>query len=148
MSIEKVRINKFDNLKGLAIFLIVFMHIDMMDTVSHLTKFIILISLPLFFFVSGYFSKIGPDEPIKAFKRILIPYFIFIILVNVFRFILFGDAIIVKDMFVSNTSIFWFLIALFFMKMMLPIVDRFKYPMIVSIIFALLVGFIDINLQF
>ena len=142
----KVRINKYDNIKGFAIFLIVFGHFNVMDTLDpFFSKLILLTGLPLFFFVSGYFSKIGPDEPLKAFRRLLIPYILFIILTNVFRFVLNGDPIIVKDMFISNISIFWFLIALFFMKMMLPIVDKFRYPLLVSIICALLIGFLDIN---
>lgn len=142
----KVRINRYDNLRGFAIFLIVFGHFNVMNTLDpFFSKLMLLTGLPLFFFVSGYFSKIGPDEPIKSFRRLLIPYILFIILANVFGFILHGDPIIEKDMFVSNLSIFWFLIVLFFMKMMLPIVDKFRYPLLVSIICALLIGFININ---
>lgn len=143
---EKVRINKYDNLKGIAIFLVVLMHLDFMGSLdSFITKFLILISMPLFFFASGYFSKIAPDQPIKAFRRLFIPYILFIIITNLFNFALSGTPIITKDMFVSNLNIFWFLIALFFMKMMLPIVDKFKYPLLTSIACALLIGFIDIN---
>ena len=142
----KIRINKYDNLRGLAIFLIVLWHLDTISAIDpFIRRLIILTALPLFFFVSGYFSKIGPDEPLKAFRRLVIPYVLFIFITCVFRFFLFGDPIIVKDMFVSQNSIFWFLIALFLMKIMLPIVDNFKYPMIISIICALLIGFIDIN---
>lgn len=142
----KVRINRYDNLRGLAIFFIVLWHLDIVDAIDpFIMRLIILTALPLFFFVSGYFSKIGPDEPLKAFRRLVIPYILFIFITNLFCFILFGDPIIVKDMFVGQTSIYWFLIALFLMKIMLPIVDKFKYPMIISIICALLIGFIDIN---
>ena len=78
------RINRFDNLKGFAILLIVFGHLcfiyDKNNLVYLLRNFVYLVHLPIFFFVSGYFSKIGPNEPIKAFKRLLVPYILFTII--------------------------------------------------------------------
>ena len=36
--------------------------------------------------------------------------------------------------------------SLFFMKMSVPIIDRFKYPLVIAIIGSLLIGFLDINI--
>ena len=65
---SKGRITKFDNLKGLAILLVVLGHLTFIRSfwvMSFTRNFVFLIHLPLFFFVAGYFSKIGPDEPVK-----------------------------------------------------------------------------------
>lgn len=37
----------------------------------------------------------------------------------------------------------WFLISLFTMKMSLPIIDKLRYPLLVTLICAVLIGFID-----
>ncbi|MBQ2831205.1 acyltransferase family protein [Methanobrevibacter sp.] len=146
MSNVKARINKYDNLKGLAIFFIVLWHLDVVRSVNPVMyKFIYFASLPVFFFVSGYFSKIGPDQPLKSFRRLIIPYIIFTIITTLYCHFFMGDPLIPKNMFLTGTSILWFLVALFFMKMMLPIVDKFRYPLIISIIAALLIGFINME---
>lgn len=142
---NKQRINKYDNLRGLAILLIVLGHMDVINALGPVgSKFIFLIDLPLFFFVSGYFSKIGPDEPLKAFKRILIPYLIFSVIMNLFNEAM-GLPCNLNLTFLQTPFALWFLIALFFMKMALPIVDKFKFPIITSIICALIMGFITMD---
>lgn len=142
----KVRINKYDNLKGLAIILIVLGHLDYLDVINpfHLSRFFFMIDLPLFFFVAGYFSKIAPDQPIKSFKRLMIPYFIFCFLIEVFRFVYLGSTNW-SMIFLQSSMAMWFLIALFAMKMLLPIMDKLKYPLIISMIVALFVGIYNIE---
>ena len=141
------RINKFDNMKGLAIFMIVLWHLDSLEVIDpNIRKFLFISALPIFFFVSGYFSKIGPEEPIKAFKRLFVPYIIFTIITKLFNFILYGKA--GYDMiFIYTSFALWFLIALFFMKMSLPIFDRLRYPLIISIIIALFSGFLSLDYE-
>lgn len=145
---SKGRIVKFDNLKGLAILLVVLGHLTLFRSfwVMSLTRnFVFLIHLPLFFFVAGYFSKIGPDEPVKAFKRLFIPYIIFCLLWEIFKIYFLGEAP-TKILFINPGYMLWFLMSLFFMKMALPIMDRFRYPLLISIIGALLIGFVDCNI--
>lgn len=142
---KNIRINKFDNIKGLGIFLIVLCHMCFLtsfQSVKFIHNFVFIIHLPLFFFVAGYFSKIGPDEPIKAFKRLLIPYIIFCIIYELFSIFVLGNP--------RNTMLFikpgyelWFLVSLFTMKLLLPIFNRLKYPVLTAFILALLIGFIE-----
>ena len=142
---KKVRINKYDNLRGLAIFLVVFAHLDVLRAMGPANgNLIFLIHLPVLFFVAGYFSKIGPDEPLKSFKRLFLPYIIFCTITKLFNFVVFGKFNLGLIFFESEFAL-WFLIALFFMKMALPIVDKFRYPIITALICALLVGFVDIS---
>lgn len=142
---NKVRINKYDNLKGFAIFLVVFAHLLAITTFNSATliiKFVTIIHLPIFFFVSGYFSKIGSDEPIKAFKRLLIPYILFsFIYVMIQNFV----GLETQPLFIYTVFGMWFLIALFMMKLALPILNKFKHPILISIIIALLTGYINID---
>lgn len=148
MTVTKTRINKFDNLKGLAIFLIVLGHMTLFrgdDFIGFVRNFVFLFHLPLFFFIAGYFSKIGPEEPIKAFKRLFVPFIVFCITWELFNVYVMGEP--------SNSVLFlhpgymlWFLMCLFFMKMALPIMDRLKYPLIIAVIGSLLIGFIDSNI--
>jgi len=144
----KQRINKFDNLKGLAIFLIVLGHLTLyrkVDSMAFIRGIVFLFHLPVFFFVAGYFSKIGPDEPVKAFKRLFIPYVLFCIIWEIFKVYYLGGHP-TSILFIHPGYMLWFLMSLFFMKLAPPIMDRFKYPLIISIIGALLIGFIDCNI--
>lgn len=141
----KERINKYDNMKGIGIFLVVLVHLDILNMINHTANNIIqLIYLPLLFFVAGYFSKIGSDEGIKSFKRLFIPYLIFTIITRLFNWFVLGKFDFSLIFFKTDFAL-WFLIALFFMKMMLPIVDRFRYPITISIICALIIGFIPLE---
>ncbi len=142
------RINKFDNLKGLAILLIVMGHLTFFrkfEAISFIRDFVFLFHLPVFFFVAGYFSKIGPDEPIKAFKRLVIPYILFCLIWEIFNVYYLGNSP-KSALFIHPGYILWFLMALFFMKILLPIVDKFRYPLIIAIIASLLIGFINSNI--
>ena len=148
MNATSGRINKFDNLKGLAIFLIVLGHITLFrkyDSIGFIRNFVFLIHLPIFFFVAGYFSKIGPDEPVKAFKRLFIPYILFCIIWEIFNVYYLGNSP-KSGLFMHPGYMLWFLMSLFFMKLALPIMVRFKYPLIIAIIGSLLIGFIDSNI--
>lgn len=140
----KERINKYDNLRGLAIFLVVFGHLNLSGVLNPINHVVYMIDLPLLFFVAGYFSKIDSEQPIKSFKRLMVPYFIFCLLIELFRWACTGT--LKWDMIFLQASMgMWFLIALFIMKMILPIMDRLRYPIITTLLFALLFGLYDIH---
>lgn len=136
------RINKYDNLKGLAIILIVLGHMCFFPVLKNV---IYIVHLPIFFFVAGYFSKIGTDEPVKAFKRLMVPFIIFCIIYELFDLFVMGGTLN-KKMFLNPGYALWFLISLFTMKMLLPILDKLRYPILTAFILALLIGFIDADL--
>lgn len=145
----KARINKFDNLKGLAIILIVLGHmlfITQFTTDILLKKTIFIFHLSIFFFVAGYFSKIGPKEPMKAVKRLLIPYLLFCIIYKLFLYFIIGESSDI--LFLVPEYALWFLISLFFMKLFLPLLNKLKYPITSTIILALIIGVIPLNLAY
>lgn len=139
------RIHRFDNLKGLAILMIVCWHLNTSEMFPMLgDKILYITALPLFFFVSGYFSKTSSDQYAKSFKRLLIPYIIFTIVLKLFRFMLTGK-IDISMIFIQASVGLWFLVALFFMKVMLPLFDKFRYPLLTAFICAVFFGIIDIH---
>ena len=140
------RIHRFDNLKGLAIILVVIGHLIFLKNTNEINlirNFIYIIHLPIFFFVAGYFSKTDADQPIKSFKRLMIPFILFCILYWLFqKYLLLGHP---KTLFIYPGYGLWFLISLFFMKMLLPIMDKLRYPVLTSFIIAICIGFISCN---
>lgn len=139
------RIYKYDNLKGFAIILIVLGHMLFLlqfPSVAFIRYFISIFHLPIFFFVAGYFSKIGPGETVKSFKRLIIPYMIFCVIFSIFMYFIGWK---IQPLFIYPPMALWFLVALFFMKALLPITDKLKFPVITSLVIALLIGFIDID---
>lgn len=141
------RINKYDNLRGLAIILIVLGHMSFLTaftSVKLIHSLLYIIHLPIFFFVAGYFSKIGSDEPVKAFKRLLIPFIIFCIIYELFSVFVVGKSPN-HNLFFDPGYALWFLFSLFTMKMLLPILDKLRYPILISFIMALLIGFFDVE---
>lgn len=142
----KKRINKFDNIKGLAIFLIVLGHLCFLhgqyESIEFIRSTLFIFHLPLFFFVAGYFSKIDSDQPLKSFKRLIIPYILFNL---IYALIYLPSRGFPSNFLMVPAYTLWFLIALFIMKLMLPIFDKLKYPLLFSIIIALLFGFIKYN---
>ena len=139
---------KLDNLRGLAITLIVMVHF--IATTGFLSttgfnlayKFIYLFHLPLLIFVSGYLSKDNPESSIKAFKTILIPYFIFTTLWMIFAFL--KDGTIYEDMYFMPVVGLWYLLSLYFWRVFLPTATKIKYIFTLSIVLALVMGTIEL----
>lgn len=140
---------KLDNLRAIGIILVVMVHLispikGNFGSYALIYNLIILFSMPLLFFVSGYLSKIE-NSGLKAFKNILIPYIIFTIIWIGYCFIIqhtLGLKVgnIPETPFFYPTNILWYLLSLFIMRLLLPIFDKIKYMFIISIILAIVVG--------
>ncbi|WP_458403800.1 acyltransferase family protein [Methanobrevibacter sp.] len=74
----------------------------------------------------------------------MVPYLIFTVLFKLFRYVLTGKFTI-DMMFLKPETALWFLLALFFMKISLPIVDRFRYPLLTVTAVAVFSGFLNID---
>ncbi|MGE5329622.1 MAG: acyltransferase family protein [Deltaproteobacteria bacterium] len=148
MDIAKERDYYFDNVKFLLILLVVIGH-----TIEPLIKadlnlkaiyiFIYTFHMPLFILISGYFSKnIGADKYfIKNVRKILVPYIIFQILY--FFFFRFGmNNIQTKFSLLTPYWIMWFMFSMFIWKSILPYFVKIKYPLLVSVIIAVIAGYI------
>lgn len=141
---------KFDNLRGLAIILVVLGHF--IGTCLASGKFtgtglnmtytaIYLFHMPLFIFISGYFSKIAPDTNEKALKNIFIPYLLFSTFWILSVFLIDGN--LSGTMYILPGYGLWYLLSLFFWRTFLPAADKIKYVFWFSILLALFIGIID-----
>ncbi|MGL6298346.1 MAG: acyltransferase family protein, partial [Methanobacteriaceae archaeon] len=140
---------KYDNLKGLAIFLVVVAHcivnvaiFTKADAAASLGIFrliVVLFPMPLFVFASGYFSKIREGESIKTFRNILIPYFIFNTILFILTYLFQGDANF-GGLYIVPEVTMWYLLCLFLWRIFLPGLDKIRHVTILSIILAVLIG--------
>ncbi|KZX16123.1 acyltransferase family protein [Methanobrevibacter cuticularis] len=98
--------------------------------------------MPIFFFVAGYFSKTDDNSDIKAFKSLIIPFFVFSVLWYIFDYFFRGN---VPPMpFIFPVSGLWFLVSLFSIKLFLPILIKIKHIFWISLIMALLIAIPDV----
>ncbi|MDR1820051.1 MAG: acyltransferase family protein [Methanobrevibacter sp.] len=150
-SSQKPRINRFDNLKGLAIVLVVMGHlVELFAGLSYYSVFkhmIYIFHMPVFFFVSGYLSKVDKNLPKKAFRGLFIPYLIFNFLWIVFAMIVLGKGFPKFPFFIPETGL-WFLLSLFIMRTILPVLDKIKHVFLISIVLALFVGILNLPENF
>lgn len=145
------RLFKYDNLRGFAIILIVFFHLS--NTIPQfpfhksIGQIILLVALPILFFVSGYFSKVGENTEIKAFKGLFIPYILFCTLWIIFTFFVFGSGLPKTPYLVPAVGL-WYLITLFFMRSFLSIFVKIKHVFWTMVAIALLIGLISLKSNF
>lgn len=143
------RIYKFDNLKFLLIFLVVLGHfIDCYTIDSNLLKtifiFIYSFHMPLFIFLSGFFS-----ERIKMFSEVnykKISYYIFIsLLMKILIFLVSNSSQQEGFLLLGGDNVYWFLIVISIYYLSLPIINKFnkQYLLFFSFLIALFVGYDD-----
>jgi len=140
---------KLDNAKYLLIVIVVFGHlIELLINKNTLLKAIYLsiysFHMPLFILIAGMLTKIIYSEKQinKTISGILIPFILFTILYEILNLFIYGN--------LSNYTlnfqpywILWFLFSLFIYKILLPIIIKFKFPVLLSIITSLLAGYIN-----
>lgn len=144
----KERIFLFDNLKFFLIILVVMGHIiDPVINKSHfyqnLFTYIYLFHMPLFIFISGYFSKSFDKKYIKSYKIIqfIILYLSMRILEILITAILTGNPLNINIL--STSSAPWYLLAVIIWMLTIPIIKNFnpKIMLPISIIIGMLAGF-------
>jgi len=138
---DKRRDYLFDNLKILLIFLVVFGHAvanvgTNIALRGSLYIFIYLFHMPLFVFVSGYFSKNIDKCRAKAIKDLLLPFIVFNLIwyasVGNFKFPIYYPG-----------WTLWYLLSLFVWRFFLKDIIGIKWVLGLSMILGLLVGFVE-----
>jgi len=150
-NVEVARENKYDNLRGLAIILVVLGHLIPpfygINSAHFIYNLVFVFHMPLFFFISGYFSRVSLDAPIKAFKRLFIPYIFFSILWMLFNYFVLNFSSDRIPFFNPEYGL-WFLLSLFIMRFMLPILSKIRYIFWIALLIALFVGVYDFPKNF
>ena len=156
----KKRYPEFDVAKAIALAGVIIGHSIYLGTPDRLASVFYSFDMPLFFIVSGFFSKteakLTPDYVKKNAKSLLMPYLITCVGVIGCSFLgavltgkanpteianhwfmasLYGCGGITPTTpaFVSAIGALWYLFALFFGKMLLTVVNQFRHPTIMAL---------------
>ena len=141
---------RFDNLKGLLIFLVILGHAlpmfqsDSMKISRCITCVIFSFHMPAFVFISGYFSKnvrFSEHDAYKAVKSLLIPF----VIANSLMWLLTSRSL--STLFDPRRTL-WYLLSLFFWKLFITPVSKIRFSVVISFIIAILVGFSPADRQF
>ena len=131
----------FDNLKLFLIVLVVLGHlleeISLEGNLGIIRSVIYSFHMPLFIFISGYFSKNGQNRCSRALSDYLIPFFVF----NSLYTVLFTKYTIL-NIFLPKYA-FWYLLSLFFWNVGIEAVSKFKPILIISVLLGLYCGLFD-----
>lgn len=134
----------FDNVKAAMLVLVAFghvLHVYMHNGVAEYTlmKYIYLFHMPVFAFVTGYFSKDADKARATAMTRALFPYLLFqgLYILMASAMIAMGLATFKADVFAASmllpSSAFYYLLAVFFWKLFLKDIRRFRWPLVLSV---------------
>ena len=141
----KNRDDRFDTLKGFLIILVVFGHLlDQkvffadrdMPIVDAIYACIYSFHMPAMVLISGYFSKQGETGPgyyRKLTRSYLIPFAVF----DLLQWLVTSRKL---NVLLTPRFSMWFLLSLFFWKLLLPAVRSFRFPLLLSLGFALFAG--------
>lgn len=147
MNVVKTRDSYFDNVKFFLITTVVVGHtieyatgIDAFET---LYKFLYFFHMPLFIFITGYFSKnINSEKYAQNMLKLLVPYLIFETLYSIADyFILEKDELIFS--YLIPYWIMWYLLCVAIWKIILPYIIKIKYALPVFFIVGILAGYMD-----
>ena len=134
---------RFDNLKGLLIFLVVLGHAlvrlqsDSMMITRYLYSIIYSFHMPALIFISGYFSKNShksENYPYNLLKSLLIPFVVFDLLMWVI------SSRSIDSLFNPEWTL-WYLLSLFFWRMLVVPVSKIRFSLAVTLILSICVGF-------
>lgn len=138
---HKVRSVYLDNVRLVLIFLVVFAHMleRFLDIKLYNSLYVIIYSfhMPLFIFISGYLSKNTDKCRKNAFLNFFIPYIIFNSIYSIFI-----NRSIVVNIF-SPLYIYWYMLCMFFWKLIIKDFIKIKYYILVSVLLSLYCGIFD-----
>lgn len=148
---EKNRDYLMDNMKAVMLFLVAFGHVlDVYKSDGsielYLMKYIYLFHMPLFAFITGYFSKNVDRARVGAVEKCLVPYVLFqgvyVIIANIMIGV--GAASFNSNVFNGSllipSSAFYYLLAVFFWKLLAKDIVRTRYSLIVSVILGVIIS--------
>ena len=151
MSGHGTRDYAFDNIRAVMLFLVAFGHtldvyLSSGAIETDLMKYIYLFHMPMFSFITGYFTKDLEKAHKTAIEKCLIPYLLFqgVYILAAKGMIWAGAATFNSDVFNASlllpSSAFYYLLAVFFWKLSAQVLFRLRHPLILSVIAALLVS--------
>lgn len=144
---ERTRDTYFDNLKTILIFLVVVGHFTNLNKsiplIGAINNVIYSFHMPIFIFISGFFSKNITSQRASEIENILYPYLVFQIL-NCFFTKLTGLGYGSLNIF-NPTYQNWYLLGMLFWRVSIPYYSLFNkiYSLFFTIILSLTIGFFN-----
>ena len=147
---KKERDYLFDNAKGLLIFLVVLGHLIELflfkatNSIDIMYISIYLFHMPVFVFISGYFSKRNNKNRILELTLV---YIIWQMIVFPLFISIFTDTSFVKN----QKSIFypvwthWYLFSLIIWRVITPYFEKIRYNFVISLVMGILIGYSSIK---
>ena len=142
---DKIRYYIFDNFKGILIFTVVFAHflweysIQNMNSLSRkIVVFIYLFHMSGFIFISGFLTSKNSGKISNASKLLILYYIFNFSFLMIIHFYINAPI----QFFYPNYS-YWYILSLFYWRISINFIHRFKFIFIISIIVSLLVGYWD-----
>lgn len=147
---KKERDYLFDNIKGLLIFLVVLGHLlgyflfKTTNLIDIMYISIYLFHMPVFIFISGYFSKRNNKNRILELTLVYIIWqsIVFPLFVSIFT-----DTSFIKN----QQSVFypewtyWYLLSLIIWKVITPYFEKLRYNFVISLVMGVLIGYSSIK---
>ena len=137
----------FDNLKAILIFLVVLGHFtnlnDGSPLVAAVNNVIYSFHMPLFIFVTGYFSKTIHTQRSAEIENVLYPYLFFQLLGYLFTRLT-GLGYGTMNIFVPAYQN-WYLLGVFIWRLLIPYYNFFttKYALLLTLVLSFYIGYID-----
>lgn len=143
---KKERDYLFDNIKGLLIFLVVLGHLlgYFLFKVTHSIDImyigIYLFHMPVFVFVSGYFSKRNNKNRIIELALVYIIWqtIVFPLIVSIFTGTSFEKN---QQSVFSPEWTYWYLLSLIIWKVITPYFEKIRYSFVISLVMGVLIGY-------
>ncbi|MBR4925014.1 MAG: acyltransferase family protein [Prevotella sp.] len=143
----------FDNAKFMLIFLVILGHLPMSDHIGGATvKWIFSFHMPLFIFISGYFTRISDN--LKFWKGIIrfIETLVVFTIIHLIIFLIQGKSIGLLYVFINPRWTLWYLMSLIWWRIMLfftPHYIRNNHILliVISVVLSLGAGWIPLNSQ-
>jgi fucose 4-O-acetylase-like acetyltransferase len=147
MEASKPRDYFFDNVKFILIVLVVVGHVleplcSESRTANTIYNLIYFFHIPLFVFVTGYFSK-----KLDKLGHLVVLYVVFETLYTILDFYL-NHRTQLKFTFFMPYWVTWYLLAVVLWKIILPYFTRLKYPVLIASILAVLAGYASSELGY
>ncbi len=146
---QKQRDHQFDTIKGIMIFCVVLGHLlprvsqfNSAPVAKCLYYAINCFHMPTFVFIAAYFSKHPENDSShlkKAVASCLLPYLIFDGLYAVLRTKWINGIFLIM----LPEWTMWFLLSLFFWKVLIDYLMQFRWPLFIAVLSALFIGFTD-----
>lgn len=141
-----MRDDVLDNLKFFLISLVVVGHVieplkGKIELAKSLYIFIYLFHIPMFAYVSGIVSSRKMNDKVirKLISNLVIPYIFLEISYSIFDFYIASRGSLVISPLIPYW-ILWFLFSLIIWRILLPVFDQFKFPVLLALIAGLAVG--------